>query len=172
MKTILVVESNIFVQKMYIDSLQQILPNTKIEKATTFKDAEEMISKKIYDLYILGGSLDGGHSNSLLPSMLPEKVIVITGNISYYNDLLENGVTAFMKTFSPKKFESNKALFEKMLHRKVAPSNGGNLALYIGIVCMSASLFLGIMGFHTIVTWGIALSICLIITGIIMNRTN
>lgn len=170
MKIILVVESNIFVQKMYIDALQQILPNTQIEKATTFEVAEQMINEKIYDLYLLGGNLDGGHSNALLPALLPEKVIVITGNISYYNDLRENGVMAFMKTFSPKKFENNKDIFEKVLHAKIPPDNVGNTALYIGIVCMSISLFLGIMGFHTIVTWGIALSIGLIITGIMMNR--
>ena len=81
-------------------------------------------------------------------------MIVITGNRVYYNDLLENGITAFMKTFSPKKFESNKALFEKMLQKQVVPNNLGNIALYIGIVSMSLSLLFGILGYHTIVIWG------------------
>lgn len=169
MKTILVVESNLFVQKMYTDSLQEILSNIKINKANTFMEAQTMMTEKKYDLYVLAGSLEGGHSNSLLHLIEPQKVIVITGNLSYYNDLHEKGIMAFMKPFSTKKFVVNKAIFEKVLN-KIPTSDLGYKIMGVGLLCISVSLYWMLGNQKLILQISITLGVLLIITGMILNR--
>ena len=169
MKRILVVESNLFVQKMYMDSLQEILPDTKIDTANSLMEAQIIMQERKYDLYLLAGNIHGGHSNSLLHLIEPQKVIVVTGNISYYNDLHEKGIMAFMKPFSTKKFIVNKTVFEKTLH-KIPTSDLGYKIMGIGLLLISVSIYWILGSQKFLLQSSIGVGLLLIICGMIINK--
>ncbi len=123
MKKVLIIEDDINTTAMYVLFLTEAF-REDIHYITfeSLEDAQK--SATIHpdcDIYILDGTIRGGHTNQVIDQFPKQKIIVISSEESYVQECQKKGIQAFMKssTYSDMytALKENKKIFETILNK-------------------------------------------------------
>lgn len=118
MKKILIIEDDWSTNEMYDKFLENTFPGCMIRVCTYLKDAENAIkAANGFDLYILDGTVRGGHTYSIIDTLPKEKIVVISGEDSYVKECQDKGIKAYNKPFTWTKLRENVGVFTEILNK-------------------------------------------------------
>lgn len=118
MKKILIIEDDSVVQKMYEKFLNDNLPGNLIHFCKFLKDGIKAIKDfNGFDLYVLDGTVMGGHTSSIIDTLPKEKVIVICGEYEYVKECESKGIKSFMKPFTWTRLKENLPILTEILSK-------------------------------------------------------